>query len=193
MTRRAPNSRAYRSASATSSRCVRKMRVQAAELGKLAHQVRQELGRIDEPVSRGLPDEIAVAAVRLGRVEPAVVDVPRPAAAGNRPEPPWPGSSPACRSSRSDRPERLQRRPLGLGRLRLGVNVREFARLAEHVRGQLAARIAVDAGRIDKKRAQARFRAGLWQDWPFECSGSLSCRNHTQRWSCRHAGRKMRL
>ena len=41
---------------------------------KLPNQLRQKLGRVDQPVSVRVLDEVAVAAERFGRVEAAVVD-----------------------------------------------------------------------------------------------------------------------
>src|SRR5579871_2272187 len=48
---------------------------QAAPLLDAAHESRQELRRIDEPIAVGPADEVAIAAERLRRVHAAVIDV----------------------------------------------------------------------------------------------------------------------
>ena len=125
----------------------------AAQRLKLPHQRGHELGRIDQPVAGGVPDEVAVAAIRLRGVEAAVVDrllddqrevlhhrlrvvvaeaADRPGGAGQ---------------------ERLQRLPpVGAGD-RLGLDEGRFGGLAEHRGGDLPARIAVDAGGVHEEIA----------------------------------------
>src|SRR5262245_13085803 len=46
----------------------------AAQRLKLLYQRGHELGRVDQPVASGVPDEVAVAAIRLRGVVAAVID-----------------------------------------------------------------------------------------------------------------------
>src|SRR5207249_2581496 len=109
-----------------------------------ANKLRQELGRIDEPVAPGAPNEVAAAAERFGRGEPAVINV----AVDQQ----WEighcgfGIVPAARADRASGTgqQRVQGGAL-ISRIRLRLDERVAVGLAEDARGKLPAGVAVDA------------------------------------------------
>jgi len=125
----------------------------AAQLLEAAHKEGQVLGRIDEPVAVGMPNEVAVASEGLRRVEAAVrhtvferqweILLDSAGVVASR-------SADGTRRTGEQGARRVTTLGFGLG---LRVHGRVFAEVGEGLRRQLATGVAVDAGGIDEELA----------------------------------------
>src|SRR5260370_23465691 len=141
---------------------------------QLLHQRRDELGRVDQPVASGVPNEVAVAAIRLGGVVAAVLDrlfkeereVPH-------------DRFRVVVTKAADRPggagqQGLQRLPpVGAGN-RLGFDEGSFAGFTKDRKSDLPTGIAVDAGRIHEEIARDVFRHSFFGVGHYQASLTVS-------------------
>jgi hypothetical protein len=117
------------------------------------HQRGDELRRVDQPVARRVPDEVAVAAIRLRRVVAAVVHRPL-----DREREVVHHGLHVVVAETADGPGGARKESLQgdspVGRCHgLGFDERRVRCLAKHGRGDLPTGVAVDAGRVHEEVA----------------------------------------